>query len=191
MTEQMEQLTRRLFMTLGGAAALGAGLPGLGTTADAQSLPTTMPEHDRKNVEAVLAMSAAWKTGDVQKIASYMHDDVWFRGAAENVAMPGTKGKKAFIDQTGKFLSATKIDMVVTDAFALHPMVITSHHQLFENKERGQHEDLYIGCFFMQDGKIREWNDYAIIPYAQPRAKDTASRGWFIHLGGTTVKRRG
>ena len=33
-----------------------------------------------------------------------------------------------------------------------------------------------------QDGKIREWNDYAIVPYAQPRQKDTASKGTFIHV---------
>mgnify|MGYP003342763729 CR=1 FL=1 len=44
------------------------------------------------------------------------------------------------------------------DAFALDPVVITCHHQLFDNKERGLHEDLYIACFFLQDGKIREWN---------------------------------
>jgi hypothetical protein len=189
MTEQIEQLTRRIFMTLGGAAALGAGLPALGTSVDAQSLPK-MSEQDRKNVETVLAMSAAWKTGDINKVASYMTDDVWFRGSAENVAAPGTKTKKAFIEQSGKFQAGTKIEMVVTDAFALHPMVITAHHQLFDNKERGLHEDLYIGCFFMQNGLIREWNDYGIIPYGQPRAKDTASRGSFIHIGGTAVKRR-
>ena len=190
MSEQMDQVTRRLFMTLAGAATVGAGMPGFGGEALAQSLPK-MPEQDRKNVETILAMSAAWKTGDINKVASYMTDDVWFRGAAEQVAMPGTKTKQAFIAQSGKFLAATKIDMVVTDAFALHPMVITCHHQLFENKERGLHEDLYIGCFFMKDGLIREWNDYGIIPYSQPRQEGTGTtRARFVHLGGTAAKPR-
>jgi hypothetical protein len=72
--------------------------------------------------------------------------------------------------------------MRVLDVFALNPVVVTCHHQLFENKERGLHEDLYIGCFYLEDGKIREWNDYAIIPYGQPRKKDTAGRGKFVHV---------
>jgi hypothetical protein len=133
-------------------------------------------------VDVVLGMSAAWKTRDAQKIAAFLHDKVWFRGAADNVDLPGTKGKQAFIEQTTKFLATTAIDMVVLDTFALNPVVVTCHHQLFENKERGLHEDLYIGCFFIQDGLIREWNDYAIIPYAQAREKGTAARGKFFHI---------
>jgi hypothetical protein len=100
-------------------------------------------------------------------------------------------GTAAFIKSMKQFLGVTKIDMHVLDAFALHPVVVTVHHQLFENKERGLHEDLYIGIFFMENGKIREWNDYGIIPYASPRAKGTAERGRFVHLGGETVKARG
>lgn len=177
MSHEMDPVTRRMFMALGGMAAAGT----LGA-APAFAQGRTMTPQDKKNVDLVMAMSAAWKTRDVQKVAAYMHEDVWFRGGADKVEAPGTKGKKAFIDSIAKFLSATSIDMVVTDAFALHPMVITCHHQLFENKERGLHEDLYIGCFYIQDGLIREWNDYAIIPYAQPRAKDTAARAKFFQV---------
>jgi hypothetical protein len=189
MTDQMEQLTRRLFMTLGGAAALGAGLPAVGGEALAQSLPK-MSEQDRKNVEAVLAMSAAWKTGDPEKIAAHMHEQIAFRGSAENMKAPPMVGTATFVKAMKQFLGVTTVDMRVLDAFALHPVVITLHQQLFENKERGLHEDLYIGCFFMEDGKIREWNDYGIIPYAAPRAKGTPDAR-FIHLGGETVKARG
>ena len=185
MTEQQMQTTRRLFMAMSGAAALGAGF---GSVVDAQA---KMSDVDKRNVDAVMGMSAAWKSGDVMKIAAFMHDKVAFRGSAENMDTPPTVGKPAFIDSIKKFLSATKIDMRVLDAFALNPVVMTCHHQLFENKERGLHEDLYIGCFYMQDGKIREWNDYGIIPYATPRQKDTASKGKFIHLGGEQVKGHG
>jgi len=164
-------------MTIGGAMAAST----VGTTpAEAQSKP--LSPVDKKNVDVVLGMSAAWKTGDAQKIAAFMHEKVWFRGGADNVEAPGTKGKQAFVDSIAKFLSTTKVDMVVHDTFALNPVVVTCHQQLFENKERGLHEDLYIACFFIQDGLIREWNDYAIIPYAQPREQGTAAKAKFFHV---------
>ena len=182
MTQQQIETSRRMFLALSGAAAIGAGFS---SVAEAQA---KMSAVDKRNVDAVLGMSAAWKSGDANKIAAFMNDKIAFRGAADKMDSPPTVGKENFIKSTGKFLSVTKIDMHVLDAFALNPVVVTCHHQLFDNKERGLHEDLYIGCFYIEDGKIREWNDYAIIPYGQPRQKDTASKGKFIHLGGEQVK---
>ncbi len=173
MNRELEQMTRRLFMTAGGAAALGT--LGAGT---AEAAPPS--EKDRRNIEVVKAMSAAWATGDVSKIAVHMHEKISFRGSAENMDAPAVVGIENFTKAIAGFLKMTKIEMRILDAFALDPVVITCHHQLFENTERGLHEDLYIACFFLQDGKIREWNDYGIIPYAQPRAKETAGRGTFF-----------
>ncbi|MGE0394004.1 MAG: nuclear transport factor 2 family protein [Vicinamibacterales bacterium] len=174
MTQDMQQFTRRMFMAMSGMAA-GAAVGG-GSLAEAQ----TMTPKDRANIEVVKAMSAAWATGDVTKIAAHMHPKISFRGSAENMDSPAVVGIDNFNKAIAGFLKMTKIEMRILDAFALDPVVITCHHQLFENKERGLHEDLYIACFYLQDGKIREWNDYGIIPYAQPRAKDTAGKGRFI-----------
>jgi ketosteroid isomerase-like protein len=174
MTQDGQQVTRRLFLAMSSMAA--AGTVGGASMAEAAA----MTEKDRKNIEVVKAMSAAWATGDVAKIAAYMHPEISFRGSAENMKAPAVVGMDNFAKAVGGFLKMTKIEMRILDAFALDPVVITCHHQLFDNKERGLHEDLYIACFFMQDGKIREWNDYGIIPYAQPRAKDTAAKGKFV-----------
>lgn len=174
MTQDVQQVTRRLFMAMSGMAAAGT----FGGASLANAAP--MSEKDRKNIEVVKAMSAGWATGDVAKIAAHMHPQVSFRGSAENMASPAVVGIDNFTKAIAGFLKMTKVEMRILDAFALDPVVITCHHQLFDNKERGLHEDLYIACFFLQDGKIREWNDYGIIPYAQPRAKDTASRGKFV-----------
>jgi len=174
MTEDMQQFTRRMFMAMSGMAA-GAAVGG-GALAEAQTMTAT----DRSNVDVVKGMSAAWATGDAAKIAAFMHPKIAFRGSAENMDSPPMVGVETFLKSMTGFLKATKVEMRIVDAFALDPVVITCHHQLFENTERGLHEDLYIGVFYMQEGKIREWNDYGIIPYAQPRAKDTASKGKFV-----------
>lgn len=174
MTQDAQQVTRRLFMAMSGMAAAGT----VGGASQANAAPTR--EKDRKNIEVVKAMSAAWATGDVAKIAAHMHPKISFRGSAENMESPAVVGIDNFTKAISGFLKMTKVDMRILDAFALDPVVITCHQQLFENKERGLHEDLYIACFYLQEGKIREWNDYGIIPYAQPRAKDTAKRGKFV-----------
>ena len=72
-------------------------------------------------------MSAAWKTGDANEIASFMHDEIAFRGAAERMT-PALVGKAAFIESMEQFLGATTIEMVVLDTFALDPCVMTVHH---------------------------------------------------------------
>ncbi len=178
MNQDLQQFTRRMFMSMSGLAA--AGTIGGATMAEAAA----MSELDRKNVEVVKGMSAAWKTGDAQKIASFMDDKIAFRGSAERMEAPATVGKENFIKSITGFLQGFTLDMVVRDTFALAPVVVTCHHQLFvSKKDKSEVEDLYIGCFFVENGKIREWNDYAIIPFSQPRKKDTASRATFSHVG--------
>lgn len=178
MTDEMRETTRRMFLALSGAAALGTGALGTATMSAA-----AMTDVDRKNVEVVKAMSAAWKTGDANKVAAYMDDKIAFRGSAERMETPATVGKDAFVKSITGFLAGFELDMVVHDVFALAPVVVTCHQQLFVNKkDKSEVEDLYIGCFFVENGKIREWNDYAIIPFSAPRRKDTASRAKFFHV---------
>jgi hypothetical protein len=174
MNQEMQQFTRRMFVSMSGLAAAGA------VSGASKASAAVMTEVDRRNIEVVKGMSAAWATGDVSKVAAFMHPEIAFRGSAENMDTPPSVGIENFIKSIAGFLDGTKIDMRILDAFALNPVVVTCHHQLFENKERGLHEDLYIGCFYMEDGQIREWNDYGIIPYAQPRAKETATQGAFV-----------
>jgi len=179
MTDELRETTRRMFLALSGAAAVGAGA----TFGTAGVSAQAMTDLDRKNVDVVKGMSAAWKTGDVTKIASYLDDKVSFRGSAERMESPATVGKEAFITSITGFLSGFAIEMVVHDVFALAPVVVTCHQQLFVNrKDQSETEDLYVGCFFVENGRIREWNDYAIIPFSAPRKKDTASRSKFIHV---------
>jgi limonene-1,2-epoxide hydrolase len=70
--------------------------------------------------------------------------------------------------------------MVVHDTFARGSVVVNIHQQLFDVKGQGLREDWYIGVFHLVDGKIREWNDYAIIPFSAPRESRGANFGRFI-----------
>lgn len=175
MTSRTEQITRRFFMMLAGTVA---SVGGVASVADA----APMTEADKKNIEAVKGMSAAWKTGDAEKIASFLTETCTFRGLANEPARPATVGAKKFAEQMGQMLKTQSVDMQIRDMFALDPLVVTCHYQLFESKTQGPRDDLFIGVFFMKDGKIQEWNDYGII---LPRARTAMlppSEGKFHHV---------
>jgi ketosteroid isomerase-like protein len=176
MTLRADQMTRRFFIMLAGTVA-GAG----GIASFAEAAPIT--EADRKNIEAVRGMSAAWKSGDAEKIASFLSDTCTFRGQANDPGRPAIIGATKFAEQMGQALKSQTIDMQIRDMFALDPLVVTSHYQLFESKTQGPREDLFIGVFFMKDGKIQEWNDYGIILPRVRAAKLPASIGRFHHVG--------
>jgi ketosteroid isomerase-like protein len=156
-------------------AALAAGFP-----SDAPAQPAT--DLERRNTDVVTAMCASWKTGDAEKIASFVTDDFRVRGSAERIEAPPTRDRQAFVDQISRFLSTAKVEMVVHDTFARGSVVVNIHQQLFDVKNQGPREDWYIGVFHLTEGRIREWNDYAIIPFSAPRQAHPASFGKFAHL---------
>lgn len=184
MDEQMRETSRRMFLMLSGAVAAGAGALGPAGLGQATLEAAAMTETDRRNIEVVKGMSDAFKTADTAKIVAFMDDKVALRLNATKMESPAMVGKDHFIKTMTSFFAAYDQEMIVRDMFALAPLVVTCHHQLFTSKkDRVQTEDLYIGCFFVENGKIREWNDYAIIPFSAPRQKTTAGRAKFFHVG--------
>src|ERR1700731_329324 len=101
---------------------------GFGSIAEAP----TMSDVDQKNVEVVMGWSAAWKTGDAEKVASFMHEKAAIRGDAQKMDDPPIVGKENVTKCIAWILSVNKVDMHVLDTFALAPIVVTCHNQLFE-----------------------------------------------------------
>jgi limonene-1,2-epoxide hydrolase len=161
---------------LGGACAL---LPALALATDAGAQPSADLEH--ANIRVVTAMCESWKSGDADKIASFVTEDFKFRGAADRMQAPPTADRQAFIDSTRRFLTTAKVEMVIHDTFARGSIVVNIHQQLFDVKETGLREDWYIGVYHLVEGKIREWNDYAIVPFSSPRVPRSTGFGTFVH----------
>jgi hypothetical protein len=101
-------------------------------------------------------------------------DNCAVRWTAQKVEMPPVVGKQAFLKNVRNALANQTIEMIITEMYALGPVVVNIHHQLFESrKDKSQKEDLYIGAYFFENGKIREWIDYAVFDPEprKPRAK--------------------
>ena len=157
-----DPIGRRAFLGLGAALA---SLP-LGRNASAAALTGA----DRANVAAVKAMADTWKSVDVAKRNTLFTPDAIFRGAAERIESPGQKGPF----RPGPVTQFPVIEMHTADIFALDPLVITSHHQLFPANVPPM-DDWYLGVFYMQNGLIREWLDWAVW---QPKPQTTVPQNF-------------
>src|SRR5262245_28135539 len=145
-----ERFGRRAFLGLG--AGLAAAVP-FSRSVSAAGLSAA----DRTNVAAVKTMAETWKSQDVARRNSVFAPEAIFRGAAENINSPGQKGPF----RPGPIPQFPSIEMQTIDMFALDPLVITSHHQLFAANMPPM-DDWYLGVFYMQNGVIREWLDWAV-----------------------------
>jgi limonene-1,2-epoxide hydrolase len=166
-------VARRTFLSGG----LGL-LPALALANAAAAQPAS--DVEQANIKVVTAMCQTWKTGDAEKIAGFVTEDFKFRGAAEHMQAPPTADRQAFIESTRRFLTTAKVEMVIHDTFARGSIVVNIHQQLFDLKDQGLREDWYIGVFHLVDGKVREWNDYAIVPFSSPRQARPSGFGTFV-----------
>jgi limonene-1,2-epoxide hydrolase len=165
---------RRQFLLTGALGTFAAALPAV---VEGQNIG----DEERRNIATVNTMCASWKSGDAEAIARFVTEDFRFRGSAERLESPPTNDRQKFVDTIRRFLTTATVEMVVHDTFARGSMVVNIHQQLFEVKGQGPREDWYIGVFHLVGGKIREWNDYAIVPFSSVREPRPSGFGRFVH----------
>jgi len=163
----MSTVTRRALVRTGGAAAAALLL---GRTAGAAPLT----REEEQQIAAVRLFASGWKENDPDKVVRPYADNCSVRWTAQKVELPPVVGKENFLRNVRNALGNQTIDMLITEMFALGPVVVNCHHQLFESKkDASKQEDLYVGVYFFENGKIREWIDYAVFDPQprKPRAK--------------------
>lgn len=169
MTKRTVALTRRTLMRAGGIAALAAMMDERRTDAAPLS-----PE-EAVQIGAVRTFAAGWKENSPDKVVSPFTENCSVRWTAQNLNAAPAVGKPAFLKNVQNALKDQTIEMIVTDMYALGPVVVNVHHQLFDSKTNGKREDLYIGIYFFEHGLIREWIDYAVF---DPRPRTTHGPGY-------------
>lgn len=149
-----ESIDRRRFLTtaaLGTAAAWS--IPALAAGAD-------WTDTEKANVKVVNAMCSAWSAPlDFDRIGSFLADDCTFRSS--ETAMPIT-GRQAIIDSLRKMLgSPQKAQFEIVQTFARGPIVMNERFDRFTMPQRNINWN-GVGVFFLRNGLIAEWNDFAI-----------------------------
>lgn len=147
--------SRRAFLAAG---ATGASLFALAQNrADAQEVSAELKEHEQANIKLVNEFCDAWETMDVDKLASFLADDVTFRMIDTS---PRIEGKAALVEGTRQFLAPRKsARFEVLRSEAIGNLVINERIDHFE-REDGKDAFHVAGFFLVKDGKIVEWQDY-------------------------------
>jgi limonene-1,2-epoxide hydrolase len=144
---------RRAF--LAAAAGLGAGAVLRPTILGADSTAV-----EKANVKTVNDMCAAWVAPlDFDRIGRFLADDCVFRASETS---PPVKGREAIIESLKRMLAtAQRAEIQVVQSFAKGPIVFNERFDRFTMGER-KIDWHGVGVFFLKDGKIAEWSDFAI-----------------------------
>ena len=144
---------RRGFLMNVGLGALGiVGLPQAASAAEWTAI-------EKANVQVVNDFCAAWSTGDVAKIVSYMSNDVVFK----NGGTPPMVGRDASAERIkGVFARYKSIVFEVVETFARGPIVMNERIDYLTQPDGTRRDIRLVGVFALNDGKITEWSDYGI-----------------------------
>jgi limonene-1,2-epoxide hydrolase len=123
--------------------------------AEARELTAT----EKANVKVVQDFSAAWATGDVEKVTSYLSDDcvVRFLQTAEPI-----KGRTTVANQLKGGFKNSKIVFEVLETNAAGPLVTNVRNDYITSAD-GKKQTFHVaGVFYVRNGKIVEWIDAVI-----------------------------
>ena len=144
---------RREFLAAGG---VGAAL--LLAAGKSQAADSVISAAEQANEKVVNDFCAAWETMDIDKIGSFLDDEIVFRMIDD---APFTEGKQAVVDGIGPFLSNLKsARFEMLRSVAMGNIVVNDRIDHF-GKEDGSADAYHItGVFKVKNGKIVEWRDY-------------------------------
>jgi limonene-1,2-epoxide hydrolase len=152
MSKIISEVTRRRFLAAGGLAT--AALAGAGAARAA-----TPTDQERLNVELVEAACAAWSTLDASKVAAFFSDNCALRFSETS---PWVTGREAILQKiTGVVAGAEKVELELLDVYPKGPIVL--NERMDRTTKQGRTRPFHVaGIILIKDGKIAEWNDYAI-----------------------------
>jgi len=114
---------------------------------------------EKANVQVVNDFCAAWPSHDLDKIMSFFAENCAYRMTETQDPI---KSQQAVRDRIKSFLDAVQ-GFEVIETLAKGPIVMNERHDHFKGGPLKMWHG--VGVFFMKDGKIAEWSDYAISMY--------------------------
>ncbi len=153
------QTTRRMLLTAGGAALVGALAP---RTADAARTEKDWTAAEKANVQVVNAFIKALEDKDGNALVAAFAPTGRTRMTAhtQEPAISPDAFRRAMEERLFK---TGGVQFKTLETHANGPLVTNVRVDRITSKA-GQQDLYYMGVFFLKDGKIVEWNDYEIAP---------------------------
>ena len=154
MQDVVRQVQRRDFLTTAAVGTLAA------VTLPTRLHATELTSAEKANMKVVNDMCAAWAAPmDTARLEPFLADDCVFRASATTTPRTGRDAILEFLQ--GVAGEATFCEFEVVETFARGSIVVNDRWDRFVLPTR--RIDWHgVGVFYVKDGKIAEWSDFAI-----------------------------
>ena len=139
--------------------AAAGGIAGCATVPAQQESSEMKTELEIANEKLVNDFCADWSTRDVNRLASYLADDLVYQMFE---GRPDIIGREEFIKQLGPFLQNLEaVEWEILQSYVVGPLVINERmdHFIAASEDRSMHFQI-AGYFLVRDGKIQVWKDF-------------------------------
>lgn len=149
---------RRTVLAASGSGLLAAIMAGTGK-AQEQSIEATLTTQERANIQLVARFCEAWEAMDLQQVTATMTPQCVYRQSQDT---PPVTGHQALIDLMQPWIeSSSAITYEVLETFARGPVVINRRIDIYHS-DTNHLEWEGVGLFLIEDGLIREWQDFTM-----------------------------
>lgn len=154
MTQRRELLT---------ASATGVIATLLASTASAQdnSIDNSLTADEKANIALVDRFCKAWEAMDLSQVFATMQEDAIYRQSQDT---PPVTGYQAISDLMQPWIDTShQITYEVLETFARGPVVINRRIDIYHSDNDERHLEWEgVGLFLIEDGLIREWQDFTM-----------------------------
>jgi len=151
---------RREFLAASSTGMLAAFLAST-TQAQEQSIEENLSDAEKANIRLVDQFCKGWEAMDLSEVFATMKDDAIYRQSQDT---PPVTGHQAISDMMKTWVDDSyKIDYIIEETFARGPVVINRRIDIYHRNNAEDHLEWEgVGLFLIEDGLIREWQDFTM-----------------------------
>jgi len=151
---------RREFLAASSHGMLAAFLAST-TQAQEQSIEENLSDAEKANIRLVDQFCKGWEAMDLSEVFATMKDDAIYRQSQDT---PPVTGHQAISDMMKTWVDDSyKIDYIIEETFARGPVVINRRIDIYHRNNAEDHLEWEgVGLFLIEDGLIREWQDFTM-----------------------------
>jgi len=136
-----------------------AALLASSVSAQDNKIDMLLSDEEKANIRLVDKFCAAWEAMDLQQVTATMTEQCIYRQSQDT---PPVTGHQAVIDLMQPWIeSSHAITYEVLETFARGPVVINRRIDIYHS-ETNNLEWEGVGLFLIEDGLIREWQDFTM-----------------------------
>jgi len=160
-TEPGDTMTQRRDLLTASTAGMLTTFFSSASFAQQQSIESSLSEGEKANILLVDQFCQGWEAMDLPAVLATMKTDAIYRQSQDTPAVTGHQG---IYDLMQPWIeSSHKITYEVLETFARGPVVINRRIDIYHSNDDQRHLEWEgVGLFLIEDGLIREWQDFTM-----------------------------